>query len=113
MKRTPLLRKTPLKAKSFMKRKAFKAKRTRIKPMSEKRKRESKEYSKLRIEFLTDNQECQVKKSCCTHASTDVHHMARRGRFYLVVSTWKAACRPCHDWIETHPMEAREEGFLM
>lgn len=48
----------------------------------------------------------------CTQKATDVHHKAgRTGDNYLDESTWLAACRSCHMWIETHPKEAREMGL--
>jgi hypothetical protein len=30
----------------------------------------------------------------------------------LVQSTWKATCRNCHDWVHSHPSEARILGWL-
>jgi hypothetical protein len=51
----------------------------------------------------------------CMHGATDVHHTyagSNRDAFYLVQSTWKAACRNCHDWIHSHPAEARTLGYL-
>jgi hypothetical protein len=48
----------------------------------------------------------------CTHNATDVHHAeGRTGDNYLDVSKWKAGCRPCHSWVDTHPKEAIELGF--
>lgn len=85
-----------------------------IKPIANKSQKQSKLdklYSQLRKIFLTDNPNCQAALPCCQGGATDVHHKKGRGKWYLVVKTWMAVCRPCHDWIETHPIEATEMGF--
>lgn len=91
MKRTPLKRKT------------------RLKPMSAKRMKESKEYSAKRLQFLEDLPLCEV---CQRAKSTDVHHVEKRGKNYLRVDTWLATCRPCHDKIHREPDWARQHGYL-
>jgi cytochrome c553 len=67
--------------------------------VSAKRAKKDAEYSKLRQRYLT----------------TDVHH-PRAGKdrevYYLVQSTWLAVCRNCHDWVHSHPEEARTMGWL-
>jgi hypothetical protein len=87
----------------------------KIPQVSSKRKKQDAEYLKLRERFLTENPICQVSVAGCMNGSTDVHHTyagSNRDAFYLVQSTWKAACRNCHDWIHTHPSEARTLGWL-
>jgi hypothetical protein len=76
----------------------------KIPQVSSKRKKQDAEYLKLRERFLTENPICQVSVAGCMNGSTDVHHTyagSNRDAFYLVQSTWKAACRNCHDWIHT------------
>ena len=34
-----------------------------------------------------------------------------RGKYLLDTSTWLSVCRNCHNWIETHPEDAKELGF--
>jgi hypothetical protein len=83
--------------------------------VSSKKKKKDVEYLKLRERFLTQNPICQVSVAGCMNGSTDVHHTyagSNRDAFYLVQSTWKAACRNCHDWIHAHPGDARILGFL-
>lgn len=83
--------------------------------VSAKRAKKDAEYSKLRERYLTENPLCMIKVGGCTHGATDIHHTyagANRDAFYLVQSTWKAACRNCHDYIHGHPAEAREMGWL-
>lgn len=82
-----------------------------IPPRSSKRINLDKEYSQLRKIYLTKNNLCQAALPTCTHDATDVHHKKGRGKHYLEVKTWMAVCRTCHQWIETHPIEATDLGF--
>jgi hypothetical protein len=68
-------------------------------------------YTKLRKEFLESNPHCKAHLVGCTGHSTDVHHMKGRGKHYLERATWLSVCRSCHDWIEKHPIEAKDLGF--
>lgn len=84
--------------------------KTRLKPISDKRKAEHKTYMALRAVFLAKSHECQV---CQKAKAKDVHH--KKGRHsgnYLNTETWLAVCRPCHRWIHDNPAKAREQGFL-
>ena len=57
---------------------------------------------------------CEVNMTgLCTQKSTDVHHVAGRiGSLLLDETQWIAVCRACHDFIHTHPKDARERGWL-
>lgn len=70
-----------------------------------------REYSKLRKEWLADRPMCQAKIHRCSLKSTDVHHKKGRGVYLLDTNTWLSVCRSCHNWIETHPEDAKELGF--
>lgn len=83
--------------------------KTPLRPMSKKRQKESREYSKKRLWFLTEFPLCEA---CMTAKSTDVHHIAGRGINYLNEDTWLATCRKCHDKIHREPIWAREKGYL-
>lgn len=83
--------------------------------VSDKRKKQDAEYLKLRYKFLSDNTMCKVSVAGCSTKTTDVHHTfagANRDAFYLVQSTWLPVCRNCHDWIHTHPEDARVMNWL-
>ena len=83
-----------------------------IPPVSKKRKAEMDNYSTKRTLFLIANPNCQAKLVGCTGKATDVHHTAGRiGDNYLNMSKWKALCRNCHSYVETHPEEAKELGL--
>jgi hypothetical protein len=85
-----------------------------IAPRSSKRSQEEKRYAAKRVMFMMEHQLCQVNISgLCTQRSTDVHHKAGRVADLLVDETeWIAVCRACHDFIHTHPKDAREMGWL-
>lgn len=68
-------------------------------------------YSVSRQQFLVKNPFCHARLEGCTINATDVHHKAGRNKNYLDVLTWLSACRTCHQWIELHPIEAKEMGL--
>ena len=83
--------------------------------VSSKRKKKDAEYLKLRKRFLTENSLCTIKVDECSGNATDVHHTyagSNRDAFYLVQSTWLPTCRNCHNWIHSHPKEARTLKYL-
>ena len=87
----------------------------KIPQVSSKRKKKDAEYLKLRTKFLSDHSMCELNYPCCSSGASDVHHTyagSNRDAFYLVQSTWKAACRACHKHLHEHPAEARILGHL-
>jgi hypothetical protein len=89
-----------------------KPKRKPIKRVSKKRGREERKYSVLRKQFLETNPECQAKLKMCRGEATDIHHVRGRvGEDFLNTDSWLSVCRPCHLWIESHPVAARELGL--
>lgn len=67
-----------------------------------------KEYMKLRNQFLEINDRCER----CGGDATEVHHAAGRvGDNLIDTDNFVAVCRPCHQWIETHPTESKEQGY--
>lgn len=121
------MRKTPL------------TRRKRLNPVSKKRIKINKEYSRLRAEFLKAHPWCQfwlaetspegplseeyaiennglfvldsIPNQC--PRSTDIHHKKHRGRYLLDTSTWMAVSRHAHDYIHSHPAEAYAKGYLL
>lgn len=97
MIRSPLVRRTGLA-------------RGGIKPVSDKRRRQCRTYTRLRREFLADRPCCEFPTGC-QNAATDVHHKAGRvGAMFLDVGHWVALCRSCHDWAGRFPAAAYELG---
>lgn len=105
-----MIRRTPLK------RSQKPLKRTPIRRVSKKRAKENRLYYQLRRTFLGVNPTCQAnlpeEKVFCTHYSTDVHHVLRRGKYLNVPSTWLAVCRNCHEYLHQHPSMARTLNLL-
>lgn len=102
-----MIRRTPLK------RGTNPLKRTPLRRVSKKQGAKLRDYSKIRAEFLSENRRCEVcVPEICRHASQDVHHSQGRGPYLCAKETFVAACRPCHDWIHSHPGQAREAGYL-
>ena len=111
-------------------------KRTRLAPMSAKRKRDHAIYMKKRAAFLEAHPFCQVwiqrmgldeeaviqwggnykdlaGEFGIVPRSEDVHHVAgRSGSNYLDESTWLAVSREQHESIHSHPSFARRQGWL-
>jgi hypothetical protein len=74
--------------------------------------RETMKYLNLRRKFMNEHPNCEARVAeRCSLSATDVHHTKGRGRHFLNVLSWLAVCRSCHNWIETHPKDARELGF--
>lgn len=80
---------------------------------SEKRKKEDRQYTIKRLQFLAqpENQKCPITGD----KATEVHHTysgSNRSRFYLDETTWMAVSRTGHLWIHANPVEARELNYL-
>lgn len=62
-------------------------------------------YSVSRQQFLVKNPFCQARLEGCTINATDVHHCfsgSNREKYFLNMTTWKAVCRSCHNFIHDH-----------
>lgn len=93
-----------------MKANSTKKRRQWIKPVSDRRRRESSIYSKIKLVWLPKNARCLA---CNLRKTDDVHHMRGRLRSLLIdLRFWLPVCRSCHDWIQANPRMARELGWL-
>ena len=107
-----------------------------IPQFSEKRKRESYQYTKKRKTFMSrpENKYCPVckaafegkidieeipynwliKKNNGIIKTSECHHKAgKKGKLYLYVPYWLAVSSIGHKWIHAHPEQAYELGFLI
>ena len=89
-----------------------------MKQISDRRRAQLAVYSVQRRAFLKAHPVCQVARYIPglnpKARSRDIHHTAGRyGGNYLNESTWLAVCRKAHDWIHSHPKEARAKGWLV
>lgn len=87
-----------------------------INKVSESKKKKDEEYKIVRDEFMLEHPICQAKinnsKTKCSINSTDCHHISGKvGDLYLDKKNFLAVCRPCHNYIEVNPKEAKELGF--
>jgi len=82
----------------------------RLKPVSEKLKKERKIYSRLRKQFLLENPRCAVFPWL---KATEVHHKRGRGKYLNDVSTWLAVSHEGHRKIEENPEWAKEMGYSL
>lgn len=109
-KKPKFKRKPPKRYSDTTKKKIVRYKRPNA--VSKKRAAQNREYLKLREQFLKDNPICEVYPY---FYSKDVHHKFSgkdRAAHFLDVSTWMAVSREAHNWIHSHPKEARERGWL-
>lgn len=117
MKKVPLNRRTPLKSGGNLK-------RTRIKPVSDKRKRELAKYSRRKkayFEKLAESQGRAGQPPWCEAfgpplVAVDWHHvlpLGRGGKLNQDESLMMAVSREAHNWIGRYPKQAEEKGWLV
>ena len=100
MKRTPLKRKPSTLAKS------------RLKPVSARRKVELKAYTLLRKAYLGNHPICEWQG--CKNKADQIHHKNHRHKDRLNdVTHWMAICFWHHRDAHDHPAIARELGYLI
>ena len=91
-----------------------------LKKVSKRRAVEGKIYRAKRGAYLAAHPFCEAGAifmgsfTKCKIFACDVHHRAGRlAGNYLDESTWLPVCRPCHDYIHSHPKQARQLGLLV
>ena len=84
--------------------------RTPLRKMSPKRRKESVWYGILRIGYLLKHPQCEVP--WCEDRATQIHHKKGRGANYLKTNTWLATCDACHRQIHNFPLWAKKHGLL-
>jgi cytochrome c553 len=84
--------------------------RKRLRPVAARHAAERRAYAPAAARFKKAHPICAV---CHTRPTKDVHHTHGRGPHLLDESTWLPVCRQCHDWIHSHPGQAREKGLLL
>jgi len=83
-------------------------KRSPLRKRSKKREILDAEYYERRRVFLELNPYCKL----CGGFATDVHHVKRRGKHYLDMTSWLPCCRADHQKIESNGKWAREMGYI-
>lgn len=125
-RRTPLRRKTPLASGGKIER------RSRVNPVSDRRKIERAEYRRERLAYLALHPYCQIfiarhelSESAVLAASgridgimvpiaKEIHHRNKADGLRLIDKRWwMAASRSGHEWVERHKDDARALGYLL
>jgi len=80
---------------------------------SPKRQKQETEYNKRARVFKENNPLCQIGiPGVCTHKTHDVHHEGgKENDLLLKEEWWRAACRPCHDWVTVNTEAAIDLGY--
>lgn len=101
----PLLRSSPLGATNVVP-----TPRKRLPPRSAKRNAQAPIRRALVVAMLTAAPRCQAQVLCRGDQAQDVHERLSRARggdiCDPVQSHAMTICRPCHNWVTTHPAEA-------
>ena len=87
----------------------------RIKPVSDKRRREKRIYEIKRKDFLIEHPWCEwaLRKLKQRIRATQIHHKrGRAGKLYLDARFWQAVCGEGHKWIHNNIEEARKLGLF-
>lgn len=92
--------------------KPVKAQPNEINKVSDSKKQDDKIYNTLRVVYLENHPKCEAGLPGCNRKANQIHHRAGRvGKNYIDIHTFLASCDPCHKWIESHPVKAKELGF--
>jgi hypothetical protein len=92
--------------------KPHKSSPNRIKPVSDKKLLELKEYRKLRDGYLKANPVCEF--AGCTSREVTLHH--KSGRVGKLLTDSRYFCSLCikhHSWAEENPLEAKQLGLSL
>ncbi len=91
--------------------KSYKSVPNRIKPVSDKKLLELKEYRKLRDGYLKANPVCEFVG--CNSREVDLHHKKSRKYYLCDVDIFMSVCRTHHIWIHNFCKESYELGYLI
>ena len=87
-------------------------KRSPIRSVSKKRAKENRKRAELR--GLVVGGPCEARLAMCSGVATDWHERLSRARGGSITDLSNAVglCRPCHQFLTEHPIEAVELGFM-
>lgn len=91
-------------------------KRSRINPVSKKRREQIPQRSALREAQLRRRPDCEARLSNCTRKATDVHEIinrSQRSTSWLEPELFVSLCRSCHQWVTEHPLWSKRHGFTL
>ena len=91
-------------------------KRSRINPVSKKRRKAIPERQRLRAEQLSQSPWCEACLDGCKLTASDVHEVinrSQRSTSWLESQFFVSLCRNCHAWVTTHPIWSRHHGYTL
>jgi hypothetical protein len=91
-------------------------KRSRINPVSKKRKALTSERNQTRMAVFSRSSRCEANvEPICSYHATDVHEIKTRARGGSItdVNNCLALCRNCHRFITDNPAWALEHGYVV
>lgn len=92
-----------------------------IRHLSKSRRKQMREYFRLRADYLLANPWCQTHLEISrsqgstpgSQKAIEIHHVkGRTGSLLLDVKWWKGTCWACHYWIQNNPERARTLGLI-
>ena len=102
-----------LKRKKTLQRKTYLKRGKRPRRLSKKREIQVKEYhDQVKPAYLAAHPVCEVEG--CGRKSVEVHH--KKGKIGNLINDTRfflATCRPDHEFIEEHPIWAKEKGYSL
>ena len=91
-------------------------KRTRIAPVSRKRKIAIPKRTELRLTQLSRQPMCEGLIDGCNNQATDVHELinrSQRSSSWLEPDLFVSLCRPCHRFVTDNPKWAKDHYFTL
>jgi hypothetical protein len=91
-------------------------KRSRISPMSKKRREALPQRQALRAEQLRHTPRCEAALHDCDKQACDVHEVinrSQRSTAWLEPEYFVSLCRPCHHWVTTNPLWSKQHGYTL
>ena len=92
-------------------------KRSRIKPVSQKRSEAIPKRQELRQAQLTRKSLCEARiATLCQIGATDVHKLinrSQRSTAWLEPELFVSLCRKCHSWVTQNPKWANRHGLSL
>lgn len=56
---------------------------------------------------------CEAVTPVCTGSAVHQHHRKGRGKYLDTEALLLDVCKPCHDYIHSHPTESYEAGWMI
>lgn len=121
-----MMKRSPIKRKVGLKRSIKPMKKTALRKVSKKQIRRLGDYKKTMQEYLAAHDFCERCGLDFRHGhAKSLHHKRGRGKYLADPRYYSALCisrhnhftneyiEGCHDWVEAHKKEARNEGWVL